>query len=316
MAPLPPRGFVSLVGAGPGDPGLLTLRARDLLASCDSVLHDHLVHPEILAHAPRHAEIVSVGKIGHGSQVEQDRIHAMMIERAWRGMRVVRLQGGCPTLFGRVGEESAALRAAGVAFEIVPGVSSALAAPAFAGIPLTHRGIASSVCIVAGHCATGERALPSGAASAETLVVLMGVRTLPRIVSELLAAGRSPDTPAACVSRGSWADQREVVATLGTLAARVEKAGLEAPAVIVIGEVVRLRNETVRPREDLERSRGGGVQPRAEGRRFGDEMDLRRGEVVRASDGLERPTAKRGSVPACVAIPPVLWFVEAIPTSV
>jgi len=247
MAPLPPRGIVYLVGAGPGDPGLLTLRARDLLASCDSVLHDHLVHPDILAHAPAEAEIVNVGKIGHGTQVTQEAIHTLMIERAWRGRRVVRLQGGCPTLFGRVGEEAAALRAACVPFEIVPGVSSALAAPAYAGIPVTHRGVASSVAIVAGHCAVGERTIPAGLCSAETLVVLMGVRSLPRIVSELLAAGRSPDTPAACVSRGTWAEQREVVATLASLQSEVEQAGLEAPAVIVIGEVVRLREELAGP---------------------------------------------------------------------
>ena len=122
MSPLPPRGIVHLVGAGPGDPGLLTLRARDLLVSCDSVLHDHLVHPAILGHAPSHAEIVDVGKIGHGSQVTQETIHDLMIEHARRGRRVVRLQGGCPTLFGRVGEEALALRAAGIPFEIVPGV--------------------------------------------------------------------------------------------------------------------------------------------------------------------------------------------------
>lgn len=238
------HGIVYLVGAGPGDPGLLTLRARDLLMSCDSVLHDQLVHPEILSHAPAHAEVLDCGKVGHGSQVEQETIHALMIDRARRGRRVVRLQGGCPTLFGRVGEEAFALRAAGIPFEIVPGVSSALAAPAYAGIPLTHRGIASSVRIVTGHCAAGEPAISSGTPSDETLVILMGVRALPRIVSQLIAAGHSPDTPAACVSRGSWPGQREVVATLGTLATRVEEAGLEAPAVIVIGEVVSLRGET------------------------------------------------------------------------
>jgi uroporphyrin-III C-methyltransferase len=235
-------GRVYLVGAGPGDPGLLTLRARDLLATCDSVLHDQLVAREILAFVRPGAEKLAVGKIGHGVQVAQEEIHRLLIERARAGQGVVRLQGGCPTLFGRVAEEALALRAAGIEFEIVPGVTSALAAPAYAGMPLTHRGVASSVAIVAGHCA-GPAAPLTAVAHADTLVILMGVRSLPRIAAELMAAGRDPETPAALIQEGTAARQRVVCATLDTLAAEVQREGLGAPAVIVVGEVVRLREQ-------------------------------------------------------------------------
>ena len=234
-------GRVYLVGAGPGDPGLLTLRARELLESCDSVLHDYLVAPEILAFVRPGAERVAVGKIGHGTQVPQEEIHRLLVARARAGQRVVRLKGGCPTLFGRVAEEALALREAGIAFEIVPGVSSALAAPAYAGIPVTHRGVASSVALVTGHCAgPGGRPL-SAVAHADTLVILMGVKALPEIVAELIAAGRDPDAPAAAIQEGTSPRQRIVEATLRTLPREVRREGLGTPAVIVVGEVVRLR---------------------------------------------------------------------------
>lgn len=233
-------GWVYLVGAGPGDPGLLTIKARDLLASCDCVLYDQLGAAEVLGCVPSSAERIGVGKVGHGLQVAQAEIHRLLVDRARRGRRVVRLKGGCPTVFGRLAEEAEALRAASVPYEVVPGVSSALAVPAYAGIHVTHRELASSVAIVAGHCATAKRPL-AAVAHADTVVILMGARRLPTVAAELMAAGRSPETPAAFISEGASPRQRTVVATLGTLAVEVRRSGLGAPAVIVVGEVVRSR---------------------------------------------------------------------------
>jgi uroporphyrin-III C-methyltransferase len=249
----PATGRVHLVGAGPGDPGLLTLRARDLLEECDSVLYDHLVAPEILAFVRPGAERIPVGKIGHGTQVAQEEIHRLMIHRARAGRCVVRLQGGCPSLFGRVAEEAEALRDAGIAFEIVPGVSSALAVPAYAGMPVTHRGLASSVAIVTGHCAGPVPPSLRALAQADTLVILMGVKALPEIVAELLDAGRDPETPAALIQEGTSARQRSVTATLETLSERVRRDGLGAPAIIVVGEVVRLQERIswFAPRDEM-----------------------------------------------------------------
>jgi uroporphyrin-III C-methyltransferase len=232
-------GVVYLVGAGPGDPGLLTLKARDLLATSDCVLHDHLLDPAVLSFAPPEAERLDVGKVGHGAQTSQDRIHELLRDRARTGRRVVRLKGGCPTLFGRVAEEADMLRRAGVRFEIVPGVTSALAVPAYAGIPLTARGYAASVAIVAGHSASPERPPLTGVSGADTLVVLMAMRSLPSLVRQLLAAGRSEQVPAAVVSEGTTPRQRVVVATLGTIAAAAAAHGIEPPGVLVVGEVVR-----------------------------------------------------------------------------
>ncbi len=233
-------GWVYLVGAGPGDAGLLTLKGRELLGTCDCVLHDRLVGEEVLAYAPARAERIDVGKVGHGPQFAQDETQALLIDRARRGRAVVRLKGGCPTVFGRAAEEAGALRTAGIPFEIVPGVSSALAVPAYAGIPLTHRRLASSLAIVTGHCAAERKRAVAGVAHADTVVVLMGASALGAVVAELLAAGRAPETPAAFVSRGTQEGQRTILGTLGTLAAEVARAGGEGPAVIVVGEVVGL----------------------------------------------------------------------------
>lgn len=238
------RGTVYLVGAGPGDPGLLTLKARDLLASCDVVIYDYLVNPEILLHVPRQAERVYVGKVGGGRQTPQVEINRALVAHARRGASVVRLKGGDPFLYGRGGEEAEALRAAGVAFEVVPGISSALAVPAYAGIPLTHRGVAATIAVV-----TGTRAeehnddAPSLAshAAADTVVVLMGVSRLRQIAEELIAAGRSPETPAAVVRWGTYEGQQTIVGTLRTIGDEAERAAMRAPAVIVVGEVVSLR---------------------------------------------------------------------------
>ena len=237
------RGTVYLVGAGPGDVGLLTLRARDLLAGCDAVVYDYLVNPEVLGVVSVHAERVYVGKVGGGRQTPQSDINRTLVELAREGKRVVRLKGGDPFLFGRGGEEAEALHAAGVAFEVVPGVSSALAAPAYAGIPLTHRVFSSSVAILTGAHADGplRPSALAGLASAETVVVLMGMSRLGEIAGELIEAGRSPETPAAVVRWGTYEGQQTVTGTLRTIKDEAERASLRAPAVIVVGEVVTLR---------------------------------------------------------------------------
>ena len=234
-------GTVYLVGAGPGDPGLLTVRALALLGQADVVLHEHLVSAEILAECAPGARTLSVGKVGHGPQTDQTAIERQLIAFARDGYRVVRLKGGDPLLFGRGSEEAAALRAARVPFEIVPGVSSALAAPAYAGIPLTARGVAASVAIMTGHCA-GSGASPLAIPTADTLVVLMGVANSAALRDQLIAAGRGGDTPAAVIEWGTCARQRVAVATIATLPAVIASEGLGAPAVIVIGETVKLRS--------------------------------------------------------------------------
>ena len=230
-----------LVGAGPGDPGLLTVRALDLVRQADVVLHDHLVSAEVLAECAPLARVISVGKVGHGPQTDQTAIERRLIAFARNGCRVVRLKGGDPLLFGRGSEEAAALRAAHVPFEIVPGVSSAMAAPAYAGIPLTARGLAASVAIMTGHCA-GSGASPLAIPTADTLVVLMGVANAAALRDQLMVAGRSGDTPAAVIEWGTCARQRVAVATIATLPDVIASTGLGPPAVIVIGETVRLRS--------------------------------------------------------------------------
>jgi uroporphyrin-III C-methyltransferase len=238
-------GTVYLVGAGPGDPGLLTLRARDLLASCEVVIYDNLVNPELLVHVPAGSERIYVGKVGGGRQTPQAEINRLIVRHAGEGKRVVRLKGGDPFLFGRGGEEAEALLEAGLRFEVVPGISSALAVPAYAGIPLTHRGVSSSVAVLTG-ARQGQGALASDAlansASTDTLVILMGVAHLREIARDLLKAGRAPATPAAVIRWGTYEGQQTVVGTLHTIADEAERAGLQrAPAVIIVGEVVRLR---------------------------------------------------------------------------
>jgi uroporphyrin-III C-methyltransferase len=237
-------GTVYLVGAGPGDPGLLTRRGHQVLQHCDVVLFDALVSPEVLALACPRAVRMDVGKRGHAPSTRQPDINAVMVAHARAGRCVVRLKGGDPFLFGRGSEEAEALAAAGIPFEIVPGVSSALAVPAYAGIPVTDRRRASSLAIVTAACAApgeAERSI-ARAAGADTVVVLMGFSTLPRVTAALAAHGRSEDTPAAAISAGTTPRQRTVVATLGTLAAAARDAALTSPVLIVVGDVVRMRS--------------------------------------------------------------------------
>jgi uroporphyrin-III C-methyltransferase len=236
-------GLVSLVGAGPGDPELLTLKGLRRLQEADAVVHDRLVSAAILGYCRLDAERYDVGKAaGHHSR-PQEEINALLISLARKGRRVVRLKGGDPLVFGRGGEEVLALAEAGIAAEVVPGVSSALAAPAAAGIPVTHRGIASAVTIATGHARGGcgdEHDWSALAKVKGTLVFLMAVENLEHIVASLLANGRCPDEPAAMVQSATTADQQTVRATLATLVAAVRAAGMVAPAVLVVGETVAI----------------------------------------------------------------------------
>src|SRR5262245_7640799 len=238
------EGKVYLVGAGPGDPELLTLKAQRLIAAADAIVHDHLVAPEILALAQPAAERIFVGKKGGGFCCPQRDIEGTLIRLARAGAHVVRLKGGDPFVFGRGGEEAEALVDAGVPFEIVPGVSSAVAVPAYAGIPLTHRSYASSFAVVTGHEAIKSKSSVDWAKLAtavDTLVILMGLHNLTFIVASLVAHGRPEATPAAVIHRGTTEAQETVI---GTLADIVEKsAGLKAPALIIVGEVVRLNEK-------------------------------------------------------------------------
>jgi uroporphyrin-III C-methyltransferase len=243
-------GTVALVGAGPGDPGLLTLKAAQLLGEADVVLVDRLVDPAILAHVREGAEVVDVGKTSWtGTAPRQEEINALLVQHAQAGKRVVRLKGGDPFVFGRGSEEAQALVSQGISFEVVPGVTSAVAAPAYAGIPVTARGVTQDVCIVTGHLDPDDpasrvrwQALASGPG---TLVILMGFDRLPLLTQGLIRFGRPADTPAACIERGTTPDQRVVVSTLEKLASDVADAGLKAPVATVVGEVVNLR-ETLR----------------------------------------------------------------------
>ncbi|MDI9259528.1 uroporphyrinogen-III C-methyltransferase [Alicyclobacillus sendaiensis] len=230
-------GRVALVGAGPGHPGLLTERARALVEQADVVVYDRLVSPRLLMYAKPEAALLYAGKAPGCHALAQRDIEAMLVDLARDHALVVRLKGGDPLVFGRGAEEAAALRAAGVPFELVPGVTSAVAVPAFAGIPVTLRGVSRSFAVATGHAGDGLQAHLDAIAGAETLVLLMGVAELPRIAEELAARGVSPDTPAAMVEWGSRAKQRSVRATLATLAAEAKRRGIGSPAVIVIGHV-------------------------------------------------------------------------------
>nr|MCR5335840.1 uroporphyrinogen-III C-methyltransferase [Synergistes sp.] len=232
------KGFVALVGAGPGDAGLLTLRGRDLLAAADCVVYDRLVGDGVLAMMPPEAEKISVGKTGGGEFVPQREINEILVREAEKGRFVVRLKGGDPFVFGRGGEEIEALNAKGIPFEVVPGVTSALGGPACAGIPVTHRGEARSVHIITAHTKEGGIAPLDYAALAKlggTLVFLMGASAVREICSELIRSGMAEETPAAAVENASTAAQRLLSGTLGTLAGICAAEALRSPALIVVG---------------------------------------------------------------------------------
>ncbi len=248
-------GIVYLVGAGPGDPGLLTVRGADLLAAADLVVYDALVNPRLLSHCPE-AEKIYVGKRAASHSMTQDQINALLVDSALAGKNVVRLKGGDPFVFGRGGEECEALAAAGLRFEVVPGITAAIAAPAYAGIPVTHRDFNSSFTFLTGH--EKEEEYKDAEAAARTpgkgsdidwpviarlpcIAFYMGVKSLPRICAKLIEHGMPPGTPAATIQAGTLPTQRTVIATIADLPARIAEAGIKPPAMTIIGHVVSLR---------------------------------------------------------------------------
>ena len=230
---------VYLVGAGPGDPDLITVKGRRILQQADAVLYDHLANPALLSLAPPHAERLYVGKKKSAHAFSQEEICGLLIERARRGLTVVRLKGGDPFLFGRGGEEAEALADAGIPFEIVPGVTTPLGIAAYTGVPLTHRQHTSAVTFVTGHAVEAIDWAKVG--HAETLVIFMGLTTFPEIARQLMAHGRSPDTPTMAVRWATRPDQQTIVGTLATLPGMLD--GMKPPATIIVGEVVRLRDK-------------------------------------------------------------------------
>ena len=250
-----------LVGAGPGEPDLLTLRAAKLIARAQVVLYDNLISPEILALAPRSAERIYVGKRSANHVLRQEAINALLVEHARRGKRVLRLKGGDPFIFGRGGEEIATLSANGIAFEVVPGITAALGAAAYAGIPLTHRDYAQSCVFVTGRSQDSNMDLdwPALARPRQTIVVYMGLPGLPELCAKLIEHGLPARTRAAVVQQGTLATQRVVTGTLTSLPRLVAKAKLHAPTLIIVGNVVRLRDKLnwFQPETDSRRKRPG-----------------------------------------------------------
>jgi uroporphyrinogen III methyltransferase/synthase len=239
---------VYLVGAGPGDVGLMTARSLELVARADVILYDKLIPDGALDGARPDAELVDVGKIGGGAQVSQEATNELLLRHARAGREVLRLKGGDPFVFGRGGEEAQLLRAGGLDFEVVPGVTAGVAAPAYAGIPVTQRGVSAAVAFVTGHEAASSEEesqidWPALAAFPGTLVFYMGVRRLDRIASQLVAGGRSASEPVAIVQRGTFADQRVVSGTLADIARLAAEAGVRAPAITVVGPVAALHDE-------------------------------------------------------------------------
>jgi uroporphyrin-III C-methyltransferase/precorrin-2 dehydrogenase/sirohydrochlorin ferrochelatase len=249
LSAVPPRGRIVLVGAGPGDPGLLTIAGRDALAEADVVVYDRLVNPALLDWAPGPARLIYAGKSRGGAPMSQTEINRLLCDEAGNGAMVVRLKGGDPFVFGRGGEEALAAAAAGIPCTVIPGVSAAIAAPAAAGIPVTHRGLSSAFTVVTGH---EDATKPGGAIDwaalarlGGTLVLLMGVETLAGVSERLLNAGLAPRTPAAVIESASNQDQRVVTGSLANIAERARQADIRAPATTVIGEVASLSERLV-----------------------------------------------------------------------
>ena len=240
-------GKVYLVGAGPGDPGLLTIKGRECISQADVIIYDYLANEALLKYAGNHAEIIYVGKKGSSHTMPQEEINSLIIDRARRGQIVVRLKGGDPFIFGRGGEEAEEVFKAGLDFEVVPGVTSAIAVPAYAGIPLTHRDYTATVAFITGHedpqKQESDIAWDKLATGAGTLVFLMGVGNLPHIAQNLMVHGRSPDTPVAIIRSGTVVQQKTLVGPLRDIARLAEKSDIKPPAIIVVGEVVLLREK-------------------------------------------------------------------------
>jgi uroporphyrin-III C-methyltransferase len=238
-----PTGKAFLVGAGPGRADLITVRGLNILRRAEVLIYDHLIARELVDEAPPHAELIFAGKDPHHHTLSQEAITRLLVEKTSAGFQVVRLKGGDPFVFGRGGEEALALVQAGLPFEVVPGVSSAIAAPAFAGVPVTHRGVATSFAVVTGHESTDHpQHMTDWATLAKlpTLVILMGLKRIASICDALLEAGRAPDTPAMAVSWGTTDQQQVVRGTLGTLPAALATHPLPTPSLVVVGDVVAL----------------------------------------------------------------------------
>ncbi len=235
-------GIVYIIGAGPGDPGLITVKGLERLRQADVVLYDRLIAPELLSEAPSYAEMIDVGKEPKRHRRSQAEINDLLIEKARAGKSVVRLKGGDPFVFGRGGEECQALAEAGIRYEVIPGVSSVIAVPAYAGIPVTQRGVTTSFTVIAGHTSGADSdvdwdAIPRNG----TIIFVMGVEHMPQIVLSLITRGYSPKTPAAVIEKGTTPNQVVVTATLADI---VEKAAhLQPPSILIVGEVVRLHEE-------------------------------------------------------------------------
>ncbi|MBU1170310.1 MAG: uroporphyrinogen-III C-methyltransferase [Proteobacteria bacterium] len=239
------KGKVYLVGAGPGDPGLITVKGKECIEKADVIIYDYLASPALLGHAPDHIDMIYVGKKGGDHTLSQDGINALLVKKAREGLVVTRLKGGDPFIFGRGGEEAEVLVEAGIPFEIVPGVTSAIAAPAYAGIPLTHRKFTATLTLVTGHEDPEKEASNidwDAISKSGTLVFLMGVKNLPLIVKRLVGCGKPQDTPVALVRWGTTSNQQTVTGTLETIVDNVRKAQLKSPSIIVVGQVVSLRD--------------------------------------------------------------------------
>jgi uroporphyrin-III C-methyltransferase len=241
------KGKVYLVGSGPGDPELITVKAQRLLKEANVLLYDRLVTEDILALVPEKCEKIYVGKFPGEKSVAQERIHELMRDRANKVSIVLRLKGGDPFLFGRGGEEALFLRDAGIEYEIVPGITSAISVPAYAGIPVTHRHIASSVAFITGHEASTKRIgtvdWEKLANTVDTLVVMMGIRNMPVIMKRLINGGRNPQTPVAVIEKGTTSEQRTITGTILDIHEKTLEARIKPPAITIIGKVVELREE-------------------------------------------------------------------------
>lgn len=290
-------GKVYIIGAGPGDPGLITLRAVEVLSLADVIIYDNLVNEALLGYAPAQARFIYAGKKGGDHTLSQDKINTLLVSEALRGNTVARLKGGDPFIFGRGGEEAEVLAGEGIPFEIIPGVTSAIAVPAYAGIPLTHRGVTSTVAFITGHeDPTKDQSDIDWQALAGigTLVFLMGVKNIAQITRELIAHGKSPATPAALIRRGTSPQQEVIAGTLATIAVQAQERSFKPPAILVVGEVVELRHTL----------RWFDTKPL-----FGKGVVMTRPE--RQADDLARLLAAQGAVaiafPTVSIVPPEDW---------
>ncbi len=239
------RKKVYLIGAGPGDPELITVKGKESIEKADIIIYDYLASPELLKHAADTAEIIYVGKKGGDHTLSQEKINQLLIEKANQNKIVARLKGGDPFIFGRGGEEAEELKKAEIDFEIIPGVTSAIAAPAYAGIPLSHRKFTSTIAFITGHEDPEKKTTSinwEALTKIGTIVFLMGVKNLPNIVKQLKNNGMNPETPAAVIRRGTTPEQKTVIGTLETITQKVKKAGIKAPAIILMGKVASLKD--------------------------------------------------------------------------